>query len=105
MTTQFYGSIFTQLCQGRTDSLMQKYGMLACLEEGFENAILKGTRKFYPMPVTFPPKGPCRALERPELVLAGSDADPTPVILSNSDLLQSSVSSFLLAWAARMIYG
>jgi hypothetical protein len=38
-------------------------------------------------------------------VLAGSDADPTPVILSNSDLLQSSVVVSFACWAARMIYG
>jgi hypothetical protein len=44
--TQFYGSIFTQLCQGRMDSLMQKYRRLACLEEGFENCNLKDSKVY-----------------------------------------------------------
>ena len=54
--------------------------------------------KVYRCLVTFSLQRTLQGARAVGTVLCGSDADPTPIILSNSHLLQlSSVSSFLLA--------
>jgi hypothetical protein len=75
---------------------MQKYRILACLEESLRKFDFEEGSKVYRCLVTFRPKdfaGGSSGRSCP----CGSDADPTPSTDPNSDLLQlSSVSSFWL---------